>query len=231
MPNPITFLPLPGKVEPASASAKGLDVNAVLTDSNTVHIKAQGYDFCIRYIPRTAQLIKGNLSNAEAIRILKAGLALMVVQHVANPGWIPSAELGTAYGSYAAVYAKTIVGLPPGVNVWLDLEEVAKDAPDEAIIAYCQQWYNEVKTAGYEPGIYAGYGTGLSSEQLYHDLPFKHYWRAYNGPNVATRGFQLIQKTQVKVDSIEVDPDYIQIDKKGDVPFWLAPEVEDTAAV
>ncbi|EHQ25990.1 DUF1906 domain-containing protein [Mucilaginibacter paludis] len=222
MANSIALILLPGKVEPARPGAKGLDVNAVLTAANAADFKAAGYDFCIRYIPRTAHLLKGNLSNTEALHILNAGLALMAVQHVANPGWMPSAELGKAYGAYAAVYAKTIVGLPAGINVWLDLEEVSKDAASADIIAYCTAWYNEVKSAGYDPGIYTGYGTGLSSAQLYHDLPFRHYWRAYNGPDVANRGFQIIQKTQIKLNGFEVDPDYIQMDKKGDLPIWLS---------
>ncbi|WP_183558627.1 DUF1906 domain-containing protein [Mucilaginibacter sp. SP1R1] len=212
---------LPGTVKQATPGLRGFDVNFILSATDAQHLKAAGYDFCIRYIPRNVNLLNGNLTNSEALRILNAGLALMAVQHVALPGWVPSADLGTAYGNYAALYAKQVVGLPPGMNIWLDLEEVAQGTPAAGVIAYCNAWYKEVETAGYEPGIYVGYGPGLTSQQLYNNLSFKHYWQAYNGPNVATRGFQLLQKTQKTVAGIVIDPNITQADNLGDVALWL----------
>jgi hypothetical protein len=216
--------PLPGTIQQAAAGLTGFDVNQVLSAANAQALKNAGYDFCVRYVPRTSSpsLAPGNLTNAEAVNILNAGLALMAVQHVANPGWVPTAALGTSYGSYAATYASEIVGLPPGINIWLDLEEVATDSSATDIIAYCQAWYAAVESAGYVPGIYVGYGVILSSSQLYNDLSFQHYWRAYNGPQVATRGYQVIQKTQVTVDGIEIDPDVTQDDNLGGAAIWLA---------
>lgn len=213
---------LPGAVKQAAPGLSGFDVNAPLSAAKALSLKNAGYDFCIRYIPRKANLLKGNLTNAEALNILHARLALMAVQHVALPGWNPTASLGTEYGSFAATYARETVGLPPGVNIWLDLEEVAAGSAAADIIAYCEAWYHEVHAAGYEPGIYVGYGTGLTPQQLYNNLSFKHYWRAYNGPQVATRGFQLLQKTQKTVAGITLDPDLTQNDNKGDAVFWLA---------
>jgi hypothetical protein len=222
MENPLTLTSLPGTVQKAAAGLSGFDINSVLTAAAAAGFKNAGYDFCIRYIPRTANLINGNLTNAEALHILNAGLALMVVQHVALPGWVPTAVLGKEYGSYAVFYAENYVGLPLGVNIWLDLEEVANTAPPMDVIAYCEAWYTEVKTAGYEPGIYVGYGTRLTPRQLYNDLSFSHYWRAYNGSQVATRGFQLLQKTQKAVNGFMIDPNVTQNDALGDTVMWIS---------
>jgi hypothetical protein len=218
MPN----VPLPGTPKPAPAGLQGFDVNSFVTAERAQQFKSAGYAFCIRYVPRTAALAAGNLTNAEALNILNAGLALMVVQHVANPGWMPTAALGTAYGSYAATYASQVVGLPTGINIWCDLEEVAPGSTAADVIAYCQAWYAAVNAAGYVPGIYVGYGVVLTPQQLYANLSFKHYWRAYNGPQVATRGYQLIQKTQVTVGGVDIDPDVTQHDALGGTAIWLA---------
>jgi len=213
---------LPGTVQQASSGASGFDVNSILTAANAQNLKNAGYDFCIRYVPRTASLAAGNLTNAEALDILNAGLALMAVQHVSEPGWAPNTNLGTSYGNYAATYAAQIVGLPQGMNIWCDLEGVAAGTAAADVIAYCQAWYYAVHNAGYVPGIYIGYDTMLTDQQLYNDLSFQHYWQAYNGQQVSTRGFQLIQKTEITVSGVLIDPDIAQNDELGDTALWLA---------
>ncbi|MDF2430777.1 MAG: hypothetical protein JWP44_408 [Mucilaginibacter sp.] len=220
---------LPGTVQQAPAGLSGFDVNSPLSAAQALILKNAGYDFCIRYIPRTANLIRNNLTNAEALDILNAGLALMAVQHVALPGWVPNTNLGTVYGNYAASYANQVVGLPHGMNIWCDLEEVARHTAAADVVAYCQAWYYAVHTAGYTPGLYVGYGVILTDQQLYNDTSFQHYWRAYNGPQVATRGFQLIQKTEKTVNGITIDPDITQNDDLGDAVLWLSTSVPATA--
>ena len=216
-------LTLPGHIAPAPNGAAGVDVNQVLTAAQAQAFKNAGYAFCVRYVPRTPdpKLQAGNLTRAEALDILNAGLALMAVQHVELPPWKPNTNLGTMYGKYAATYAQQIVALPPGVNIWCDLEGVAAGVSVQDVIAYCQAWYYEVHSAGYVPGIYVGYDVVLTPDQLYNDISFQHYWRAYNGPEVSTRGFQLIQKTQKILDGIEYDPDVAQTDGMGDSALWL----------
>jgi len=214
--------PLPGLVRQAAAGLTGFDINSIVSAADAENFKAAGYDFCIRYIPRTAALAAGNLTNDEATDIVNAGLALMAVQHVALPGWAPTAALGTAYGGYAAEYCSQVAGLPQGINIWCDLEGVAPGTPAADVIAYCQAWYHAVNEAGYIPGIYVGYDAILSPQQLYNALSFRHYWRAYNGPQVAVRGFQMIQKTQVNVSGFDIDPNVTQIDHLGGIPRWLS---------
>lgn len=206
-------------IKPAIPSL-GFDVNQPLTGAQAAALKAAGYSFAIRYLPRNGSLISGNLSQAEIRAILSAGLALMVVQHVAKPGWEPSAALGTSYGSYAATYAEAI-GLPKGVNIWLDLEEVALGTSVKEVTDYCTAWFTAVSAAGYVPGLYVGWNVVLSDQELY-DLPFKHYWRAYNcDQNIPVRGYQLIQEPQKTLEGITFDPNRLQTDELGDVPFWV----------
>jgi hypothetical protein len=216
-------LALPGNIQAAPAGLAGFDVNQPLTAAQALGFKNAGYAFCIRYVPRTPDLQAGNLTNAEAVDILSAGLALMPVQHVALPGWAPTTNLGTMYGNYAATYAKQVVGLPPGLNLWCDLEGVAPGTTAQNVVNYCQAWHYAVHSAGFVPGIYVGYDVVLTPAQLNDELSFQHYWRAYNGPEVATRGFQLIQQLEKKLNGIEFDPDVAQVDELGDSVLWLAP--------
>jgi hypothetical protein len=218
MPNPM----LPGNVQKAPAGLLGFDVNLPLTAADASDFKNAGYSFCIRYLPRKADLIQDNLTNTEALDILNAGLALMPVQHVSLPGWTPNTNLGTIYGNYAATYASQVVQLPQGVNIWCDLEGVAPGVSPNDVIAYCQAWYYAIHIAGYTPGVYVGYDTFLTPDQLYNDLSFQHYWRAYNGPEVTTRGFQLIQMSEKTLNGITVDPDLTQNDNMGDAVIWLS---------
>lgn len=216
--------PLPGTVQQAPAGLQGCDVNQVLSARNCQQLLNAGYQFAIRYLPRNSSDESGCLTNDEALTILNSGLALMAVQHVAPSPWTPSGSLGTQYGSFVAQYAANTVGLPPGMNIWLDLEGISGVASSD-VIDYCQNWYAAVFNAGYVPGVYVGWGTELSSKQLYDDLSFQHYWSAYNNDTeVATRGFQLIQATNVPVDGlqVEVDPDTTQNDNLGGACLWLA---------
>jgi len=215
-------LSLPGNIGEAPNGVAGFDVNQVLTEAQAQDFATAGYAFCIRYVPRKPQLQAGNLTHAESLDILNAGLALMAVQHVELPPWRPNTNLGTLYGQYAATYASDIVALPPGMNLWCDLEGIAPGTPVQDVIAYCQAWYYAVHHAGYIPGIYVGYDVILTPDQLYNDISFQHYWRAYNGPEVATRGFQLIQKTEKKLGDITFDPNVAQTDDLGDSALWLS---------
>lgn len=224
---------LPGTVQQATTGLRGFDIDLILTAAQALDFKNAGYDFCVRYVPRTellAEQTHTNLTNAEAIAILDAGLALMVVQHTRNEGWPPTGPLGTADGSYAVTYAGQIAQLPQGMNIWCDLEVVATTATAADVIAYCQAWYAAVSAGGYVPGLYVGFGIKLSAGQLYNDLSFKHYWSAYNAEvGVATRGYQLIQTDALELNTVTpdadkntFDPNKVETDQLGGLPLWLA---------
>ena len=93
-------------VEPAAAGARGFDTNTPLSKAKAVALKQAGFAFAVRYLTRKATPPAGDLTKAEVAAILEAGLALMAVQHVAAPGWTPSAALGAEYGANAAAHAR-----------------------------------------------------------------------------------------------------------------------------
>lgn len=206
-------------VKPISP-CQAFDVNQQLSGAQAAEFRAAGFEACIRYIPRTPSLIKNNLTSAEISAILGAGLALGAVQHVAMPGWQPTGALGGVYGDFAAIYS-TQIGLPKGMNIWLDLEEVAAGASVDDVRAYCHTWFNEVAAQGFVPGIYVGYNVKLSDADLY-SLPFRHYWKAYNcDQNIPTRGWQILQHPQKTLGSVTYDPNTIQKDLLNDLPIFV----------
>lgn len=223
---------LPGTVQQAADGLRGFDIDQIISAQQAKDFKNAGYDFCIRYVPRTADLAASthtNLTYDEGQGILNAGLALMVVQHTRNEGWAPTAALGTADGLYAVQYAE-MVGLPQGVNIWCDLEVVAAHTAATDVIAYCQAWYHAVADGGFVPGVYVGYGIVLSDDQLYNALSFQHYWRAYNAEvTPSVRGYQLLQRDQIALKTVTpdtdgqyFDPNDLKQDQLGGTPIWLA---------
>lgn len=209
-------------VKQATPGQLGFDVDAPLTAEQCGAFLVEGYSFVVRYIPRVPGTSMRNLTSAEIDTILTSGMALSVVQHVSPDGWYPHASLGSQYGQYAAQYAAEI-GLPPGMHIWLDLEGVAAGAMSGDIIAYCHAWASGVAQKGYLHGLYVGWNTRLTPGMIY-DLPFDSYWKAYNyDAGVPRRGFQMIQEPQKTLGGIAFDPDKIQADQLGDLPFLLFP--------
>jgi len=227
-PAPATSV-LGGTVRKSVPGTRGFDCNTVLTASSAQAFKNQGFAFAVRYVPRTfvatASNAQGNLTTAEAQHILGAGLALMAVQHVQSPGWVPSEALGTSYGQIAAANAQA-VGLPPGINLWLDLEGVASGTAAGIVQDYCNAWYDEVAGAGYVPGLYVGASCGLSATQLV-GMSFRYFWQSGSTVPALSTGYCLVQKISGSyvVDGIAYDLDTVQSDEYGQTPIWLAPSL------
>lgn len=219
-------------VEPAQAGAKGFDANTPITRAKAAALKAAGFAFAVRYLSRKAKPPAGDLTKSEVAAILDSGLALMAVQHVAAPGWTPSAALGADYGANVAAHAKA-VGLPAGTAVFLDLEEVSAKTPPTEIIAYCNTWHGELVAAGYAPGLYVGSNCGLSPDQLYRRLEMTHYWKSGSKvPAIPQRGYSMVQTIIPNdiVAGIAIDRNLITPDAFGATPPW-ARAVGQPAAV
>jgi hypothetical protein len=185
---------LKGDIDGAASGAHGFDANSVLSAAHCSAARAQGFTFAVRYLSRRSPQAEGDLGQAEAERILASGLGLMVTQLVAPEGWTPNQALGTSYGAAAAANASAI-GLIPGLNVWLDLEGVDMATPAEDVIAYCNAWADEVRTAGFVPGLYVGSAAVLSGDQLYWRIKVRHYWHSGSVvPDIPHRGYQLFQR-------------------------------------
>jgi hypothetical protein len=217
---------LSGTIQRGVPGARGFDANTPIGRDAAAQFHARGYRFCLRYVGRT-EMASHDLTAREAESILDAGLALMPVQHVLDPGWQPTGNLGGTYGENAARFARQI-GFPPGVNVWCDLECVSPGASPQDVVDYCSQWYAAVAEAGYVPGLYVGYEPGLSGGQLYGALKFQHYWAAYNVDGVSRpdpRGWQMIQSvgsgTIGGITTEAYDANVLQDDGKGGQVLWL----------
>lgn len=214
---------LPGIVQSAASGLLGFDTNVALTDQTAAAFVSQGFQFCIRYVSRAAAQGENDLSTSEALGILGAGLALIVVQHVRGEGWVPSAMLGALDGVHAAYHAFTI-GFPTGVTVWCDLEGVDPGASAQQVIDYCDAWYDAVAAPGYVPGIYVGANAILNGEALFDRLKFSHYWKSLSTvPNIPIRGYQMIQRNQHVENGISICEDLTQTDLLEGTVIWLAP--------
>ena len=211
---------LRGDVKNATTGLLGFDANTVLTLDVAKKFYAAGYRFCLRYVSRGVEPVY-DLQPTEAENILDAGLALMPVQHVRAGYWIANGELGTQDGTAAAQNSK-LVGFPPGVNVWCDLEAVDPKTPMADVILYCNNWAQAVSDAGYLPGLYVGYEAILTSAEL-KTLNFKSFWKSQsNVPNVGGIGFQMIQLyPETPINGIKVDFDVTQSDFKNHQVSWL----------
>lgn len=213
---------LPGSVQNAPSGLRGFDTNTVLNAGSAACFVKNGYGFCFRYLSRGHGQQPGDLSYNEAKLILESGLALGAVQHVSMPGWTPSAQLGTEYGTNAAYNAASI-GLPAGMNVWMDLEGIAPGTSAQTVVLYSNAWYDAVLAAGYIPGIYVGAACILNGDQLYGSLKYQHYWKSLSQvPAIPHRGYQLVQSlTTNSVCGVSIDTDMTVTDQLGGTVRWL----------
>ena len=212
--------------------SRGFDANQRISKRQAKDAVAKGYDFVMRYV-RRAPRNDHDLIPAELSRCLHAGLGVGIVQHVAPEGWVPSLELGAAFGAVAAEECRGM-GVPRGlgVTIWCDLEGVKRGVAAEEVVAYCNEWHRHVTDAGYHAGLYVGDSCGLTATQLYRRLRFDAYWSAYNlnrDEYPAVRGVQMRQKVATLEDLVvgltneTMDVDVIHADALGGTPTLLLP--------
>ena len=208
--------------------SRGFDANRPISAADAAAFVAKGFTFAIRYV-RRQQEHDYDLSVSERDAVLGAGLGLMIVQHVAPDGWVPTGADGTLYGG-TAVDALGKLGIPANVSVWLDLEGVKDGTPHQDVIDFCNNWFDVVDAIGYTPGLYVGFGCGLTPDELYHALKFAHMWSAYNldaDQFPAVRGVQMRQSVAKASDLIpgftnqNMDVDRIGPDALGGTPTLL----------
>lgn len=219
---------LPGQVQAAPAGAHGFDCDFVLHGAALTAL-ANKFDFCLRYVSLRAGgpfPADDDITEGEATAILQAGLAIMPVQHVFNPGFFPNGPRGTTTGENAAHNALG-AGFPAGVNLWLDLEGINSTARAQDVIDYANAWFDAVHAGGFVPGVYVGANCILNGAQLFNDLKFQHYWKSGSTvPKIPTRGYQMIQTipghaTKVDGMALDLDLDVTRTDALGGHVQWL----------
>jgi hypothetical protein len=218
---------LQGNIELAPPGLLGFDCASKLSRSLANQFASDSKDFryCLRYLSLKTQDTNQDLSPQEAEDILDSGLALSPVQRVRRSPWDPTGSLGTTTGQNAANNAQ-LIGFPPGINVWLDLEGVRSGTSASNVIAYCNNWFDEVAAKNYVPGIYVGADAILTDTQL-ANLKFEHYWKSGSiVPSIPGRGYQLIQTIPNPPlgelrHGIHIDLDKTQTDSQKDQVLWL----------
>jgi hypothetical protein len=208
---------------------KGFDCDTAVTEGDAHRFRQAGYRFVLRYVRRTDHHAH-DLTPLELAGLLRAGLAVMVVQHVAPEGWHPLGDLGRQYGRTAAEEASA-AAVNWGTTLWCDLEGVAHGTDPRDVIAFCNAWYDSVKAGGYEPGLYVGNACGLSAHDLYYRLKFQLYWAAYNlnrDEYPLVRGACMRQHAAIPSDRVPsihypFDINLMGVDKLGGMPTLLLP--------
>lgn len=215
------------------AGSRGFDINSPLDSGTARAFYAAGFRFAVRYVGRVQQK-PHDLTNLELARVLRAGLALAVVQHVKSAkSWDPEgAALGRLYGRNAALFAIRC-GYAKGAVLWCDMEGVAPGTPAQTVISYNNAWFDAVRDAGYDPGNYLGWHSGLSAYDWYWRVKCRRNWMAFNANRdeyPVVRGAQMRQFAATKADRVPVSPiNSVDIniatkDALGDSPiFMLAP--------
>jgi hypothetical protein len=200
---------------------KGFDTAAKLTSQNCTDLRAAGFEFAVRYLSLGAPNA-GDLTGGEIASIHNAGLGLMVVQHVLYPGWHPDAHLGAQLGTAAYNHAQ-MLGLPPGMILWCDLETPSPTATPDDVAQYENAWSTAVRSHGFDPGGYVGAGLPLSAAQL-QNLSVRRYWESDSLVLQPSRGWQMCQLfDQVTHCGVGVDVNYTRKDYRGDLPTMIVP--------
>jgi hypothetical protein len=209
----------PRKVAAAYVGALGFDTVATQSAVSAKALYNAGMRFAVRYL--------GGISRDEVDIILNAKLALQVVTYSRAPGWVPTAAMGDKDGAETVAFAKA-AGVPTGATVWIDLEGPGGHAQD--IIDWVNAKARVIRQAGYDPGLYVGYQTQLSSHELYQ-LGVDRYWHSLSRvtdsagqiaePTCGWCQYQLYPTTHVV--GYEVDLNIVQQDYSGRTPNWILP--------
>lgn len=212
---------------------RGFDTNTKLTYEKAMCLKEKGYEFAIRYVGRLS-MASHDIDSVEIENILKAGLKLGIVQHCPpKPGIIPTTGIGKLWGKNAATFAEA-AGYSKGCIIYLDLEDVNPiyKSKQQDIITFCNDWYDEVFKADYIPGIYVGFNTFLTGEQLYHKLKFQHYWKSFSKvPDVLKRGYEMVQIKGITECGIQIDTNEVTGDRLGNRPIFMGQEAPQKQVV
>ncbi len=197
--------------------ALGFDsVQAIASVAQGQRMYASGMRFAMRYL--------GTTTPTEVDMLHSAGLAVMPVTYSRKPGWVPSASLGHADAIVALAHLKAL-GIPRGVTVFLDLEGPGGHAQD--VVDWVNAWAADMKTAGYDPGLYVGYGTLLTSHELMA-LGVDRYWHSISRVTDSSGalaepgcGWCVYQLQPSRMwEGVWIDVDVIQADYQGRLPTW-----------
>lgn len=221
---------MPFVLRTPTPGARGIDSNTRITAAVAKAIAewrdptdGSAIEFVMRYLPLSGQANLASHDYLDAMELsdlAQAGLLVGVVQHVRTPPWTPSATRGSADGM-AAVTTARAAGVAPGATIFYDLEGPALAAGLQSILDYDSEHTTLVKSAGYVPGGYFGYGVPLTADQMWH-LGVERYWRAGGSappdPTGCGYGMRQLLPFDQPLCGIQVDFDIVRVDGLGRLP-------------
>lgn len=196
-----------------------LDTDRKLTRVEMQAALSAGAKGLIRYVGFGTQPGKDDIDAEELSDAMFLGLGVMLVQHVRNEGWHPSALMGETDGVVACRHAKA-AGYLEGATLWDDLEGIL--GTGQETIAYANAKLEQVGREGFLQGEYIGFGVPLGTHELYADLLTQSYWKSLsNVPDVAQRGYCMLQMGGIVLGGVEYDLDFHQSDRLGGRAMWM----------
>ena len=192
----------------AFVGARGADSVALVTSDGASALKGAGINFVFQYL--------GSVTAAGVQAIVDAGLAFMPVTYADQ------------FNGPSAVAHLQALNLPAGCTVWLDLESIGTSVPVPLLIQQINLWASTISTAGYQPGLYVGASSQLTSLELY-ELNVVRYWHSMS--RILDRNGQLAEPacgycvhqlypTQ-NCAGWAVDLNFVQQDYQGRLPTWV----------
>jgi hypothetical protein len=182
------------------AGTKGCDTVANISLTEAQNLYTAGMRFVVRYVV--------SVTKNELAEILQSGLAVSFVSYANS--FDPSDEIA----------ALQRLGIPKGVVIWLDVEDVNDDPI--TLQQRINTWAHALEAAGFIPGMYVGAKALLDSLELFK-LAVKRYWHSCSrvldrggreaGP---VCGWCMYQCTcEVERAGVEIDIDFVYEDYQG----------------
>lgn len=194
----------------ASSGLYGFDCYQSLTPAQYAALYAAGARWRGGYL--------GHITAAELAECLAAKLLFLPIGSTARiGGWSAATGAQDAAGTIAACLA---LGLPTGIDIWLDLEGSGMEAGPA--ISYATAWANSITAVGDHAKLYAGAGCPLNGEQLYQ-LPHTGYAQACSEGYTPPCGFQWYQARpgDLTLAGITVDLGMLAQDYRGRQPVLV----------
>jgi hypothetical protein len=199
-----------GVARVASPFLRGIDCLAPMANNTARQFKADGYEFCGRYLE--------NLTLLERDWIFSAGLGIFLYTE-ATSGTLDAAA-GSARGIASVARARALQA-PPTLHTLIDLESTTGDAV--SVSDYANVFHDELVSGGYDSIVYVGAKQILDATQLYA-LKTHRYMRSGSlvpKPACGWCALQLSPLDQI-IHGQRVDVVIVESDFRGRLPtLWF----------
>jgi hypothetical protein len=188
----------------------------------------------IRTLPLPNNNPAQDLDSVELAMWCSLGRQVMAYQHVRAsrpgmpPGWDPRNFSGEDDGAFAAEHAVRC-GMPAGVTIWVDWEDIVLGLPPSYGTIYLEAWAGRALASSLRAGEYCGFDDPMSAQERYDLRGITSYWSDGGHRAVAIRGCSIIQGSAITVAGIQIDRDHLELDHLNEVPWACASDLSEVA--